>query len=116
MYLYIEVVDVVANAFMQLLKDDGKRYILFSQLDDYGAKVIEVLNKSKGIHAVYVVSQDSQHNLCANYSDFFEEYKGENGERGISLKNGITSMDIWAHFCAALSIQVMSAFKEVSVL
>lgn len=117
MYLYIEIVDVVANAFIELLKNKSEqKVLLFSELDAYGARVIEYLNKDNDIHAVYVVSQESQHSICADYSDFFSEYEGENGERGIELKDGVEPMDIWERFCAALSIKVIMAFKGVSVV
>lgn len=116
MYLYIEIIDVVANAFIELLKKEEKRYVLFSELDSYGAKVVEYLNEKEGIHAIYVVSQEDQHDLCVDYSGFFKEYKSENGERGIELKEGISQMDIWEQFCAALSFKVIMAFKKVSVV
>ncbi len=115
MYIYIEIVDVVANAFIKLLKNGEKNYVLFSELDNYGARVVEYLNCDKDIHAVYVVSQEAQHDLCVDYSRFFKEYEGENGERGIQLEDGISQMDIWEQFCAALSFKVAMAFKQVSV-
>lgn len=116
MYLYIEIVDVVANAFMELLKKGGKKYVLFSELDNYGAKVVEYLNADENIHAVYVVSQEAQHDLCVDYSQFFKEYEGDNGERGVELEDGISEMDIWNHFCTALSFRVMMAFKKTSII
>ena len=116
MYLYIEIVDVVANAFIELLGKGEKRYVLYSELDSYGAKVVEYLNDEENIHAIYVVSQDDQHDLCVDYSGFFKEYENENGERGIELKDGINQMDIWEQFCAALSFKVMMAFKKVSII
>ncbi len=118
MYLYIEIVDVVANAFIELLKKKSpKRILLFSELDAYGARVIEYLNnKDDDIHAVYVVSQESQYSICADYSDFFLEYEGETGERGIELKEGVEPMAIWDRFCTALSLKVIMAFKGVSIV
>ena len=116
MYLYIEIVDVVANAFMELLKKGGKKYVLFSELDNYGAKVVEYLNADENIHAVYVVSQEAQHGLCVDYSQFFKEYEGDNGERGVELEDGISEMDIWNHFRTALSFRVMMAFKTTSII
>lgn len=44
MYVYLEVVDVVANAFIGIL-NHGKKEILYKELDAYGAKVVEILNK-----------------------------------------------------------------------
>lgn len=116
MYLYIEIVDVVANAFMELLKKGEKKYVLFSELDSYGAKVVEYLNENENVHAVYVVSQEDQHDLCVDYTGFFREYEGENGERGVELKDGVSEMDIWNHFCAAMSFKVMMAFKKASII
>ena len=41
---------------------------------------------------------------------------GENGERGVELEDGISEMDIWNHFCTAMSFRVMMAFKKTSLV
>lgn len=119
MYVYLEIVDVVANAFMELLKNE-RREILYYELDEYGAKAVEVLNREEDMHAMYIVSRESQHAICVDYSDYFEEFTDdEKNARGIRLKEGVDSQAIWTRFCVALSIKVLRAFRNqetVSVL
>ena len=52
MYIYIEMKDLVANALIELLESGKRGEVLFKQLDDYGARVIEVLSEDeeKKIH------------------------------------------------------------------
>lgn len=116
MFLYIEITDVVGNAFVELLSRQEKRRLYYYELDRYGAKAVEVLNREAGIHAVYVVSQDSQHDICVSYSDLFSEFTDEDGAKGIELIKDISADEIWKRFCAALSIKVMLAFQKREVV
>lgn len=111
MNLYIEIADVIGNAFLELLQNDRKE-ITFYDLDQYGAKVIEVLNREENVCARYIVSRESQSNILIDYSDFFEEYENDKGYRGIRLKEGKTASDVWARFCASLSVLVIKAFHD----
>lgn len=111
MYLYLGFVDVVANAFYELLKKQRKREILFSDLDKYGAKVTEKVNEDQDVYAVYAVSQESQKNLFISYSDYFEPFQNESGARGIKLKDNIDEDAIWNRFCVAISLRFIKAFR-----
>lgn len=111
MYLYLELVDVVSNALYELLARQGKREILYSELDVYGAKVVEKLNEDENVCAIYVVSKESQHDIFIRYGDFFESFVNKDGAHGIRLRDGIDAKTVWTYFCAALSVRVIRAFR-----
>ena len=82
MYIYIEIEDLVANAFIDLVEKKNKREILFSELDEYGAKVIEALNSDGNTNAVLVVSRESQIAMIEDYSDMRRRYSLSHRQRG----------------------------------
>ena len=116
MFIYIEIADVVGNAFMELLSKSNRRDLYYYELDAYGAKAVEVLNRDSETNAVYIVSQESQHDICVNYSDLFVEFEGNDGAMGIKLLDGVSDIQIWTRFCAALSVKVLAAFSADEVV
>ncbi len=110
-FVYIEMVDLVANALMSLLDAKKTGEILYSQLDAYGARAVEVLGKN-GIPNVYLLmSRERQNAIFEDYSDYFEPFiKGVN--KGIKLRKDITSRDLWKKFCTSMSLNVIKAFEE----
>lgn len=111
MYIYIEIQDLVANALIELLERGKKGEVLFRQLDEYGARVVEVLSKEKETTAVLVVSRESQMAMVEDYSDMFEPFE-QDGAKGIRLKDGVDALQIWSRFCASLSLKVLRAFQS----
>ena len=61
MYIYIEIEDLVANALIELVENKGKREVLFKELDEYGARVIDVLSSDGKTKAVLLVSLKRRH-------------------------------------------------------
>lgn len=114
MCIYIEKKDLVANAFIELLEKQGKRQVLFSELDEYGARVIEKLNEEGETQAVLVVSRESQTAMVEDYSDLFEPVR-INGAKGIGLREGVERMQLWECFCTSLSVRVIMAFKNTNI-
>ncbi len=115
MFIYIELEDVVGNAFMELLSTSGKRELYYYELDDYGAKVAETLNREENVYAYYIVSRESQKDICKDYPDFFEEFSDAQGAKGIRLHPNVDANTIWKKFCAALSLKVLDAFRSVKM-
>ncbi len=113
MYIYLEVIDVVANAFIGILKMDRKS-ILYKELDAYGAKVVEILNKDENTNAVYISSRESKMSIFEDYSEYFDEYQDNEGYKGIVLKEGKTREDLWSAFCVSMSLRVLDAFMEAN--
>lgn len=114
MYIYIELEALVANAFIDLLEKKKKRVIFYSDLDAYGAKVIDELNSSGDTKAVLVVSRESQRAMVEDYSDMFVAFE-ENGVKGIRLLDGIEPIALWERFCTSLSYPVIMAFRSPAV-
>lgn len=115
MYLYIEIVDVVANAFVELLDNNGTRDVYYDDLDNYGAMVVEKLNEEEDTRAVYVVSKESQQAIIEDYSEFFEEFE-KNGRKGIHLNDSVSSIQLWQKFCSSMSFKVFCAFRSKDVV
>ena len=112
MYIYIEMKDLVANALIELLGSGKRGEVLFKQLDDYGARVIEVLSEDEETTAVLVVSRESQLAVVEDYSDMFEMFHDSEGAMGIRLKEGVDVLKLWNRFCASLSLKVIKAFQS----
>ena len=111
MYIYIEIEDLVANALIELLEKKGKREVLFKDLDAYGACVVEALSSDGETKAALVVSRESQMAMIEDYTDMFEAFE-QDGAKGIRLKDGISSLQLWERFCASLSMKVIAAFRS----
>lgn len=114
MNIYIEMKDLVANAFIELLEKQNKRQVLFSELDEYGARVIEELNRDGETQAILVVSRESQSAVVEDYSDLFKLVR-INGAKGIELRDGVVPMQLWERFCTSLSVRVVMAFKKTRI-
>ena len=114
MYIYIEMEDLVANALIELVEKKGKREVGFKELDQYGAKVVEVLSEGE-TRAILLVSRESQMAMLEDYSDLFEEFERD-GAHGIKLKEGIPTSMLWRRFRASLSVKVMLAFQAAETV
>lgn len=112
--VYIEMLDLVANALIFLLDNNKEKKISFATLDKYGAKVREFLAKENGTDVYLYMSRESQDAIFEDYSEFFEQYN-DNGTKGIKLKNDITSENLWEKFCLYLPLDVLKAFDDSSV-
>ena len=112
--VYIEMLDLVANALIFLLDNNKEKKISFAMLDKYGAKVREVLAKENGTDVYLYMSRECQDAIFEDYSEFFEQYN-DNGTKGIKLKDGVTSKELWEKFCLYLSLDVLKAFEDSSV-
>lgn len=112
--IYIEFEDLVANAFIDLVEANLQREILYSDLDVYGAKVIEQINSNGDVKAVLVVSRESQLAMVEDYSDMFEAFE-KNGSKGIRLLDDVEPIDLWERFCTSLSYTVLMAFQAPTV-
>lgn len=117
MCYYIGIEDLAANALIESLKKGNKRFLTYTEIENYGAKVVQILNESDE-KAILILSRDSTNTLFRNYSDFFEE-KENNGERGICLRDEIDVKQLIQKFRGYLALDVLLAFmneRSVSVL
>ncbi len=110
--IYIQLVDLVANALCSLLEQNRSGRISFQKIDEYGAKVVEIFSENQGTKAYLVMSREDQDALFDDYSDFFMLYEDPNGEKGIQLKDSVTEDQLWQRFCLSLSLDVLKVFKS----
>lgn len=109
MAYYIDITDLVANAFVEtMFKDESKRFISYETLERYGSEVVNILN-SKGKKTTLILSRERTNDMFRNYSDFFEEESTEKG-LGIKLKEGKSCNDLIEKFRGYLAWDVLLAF------
>lgn len=112
--IYIQIEDLIANAFIDLVEANSQREIFYSDLDAYGARVIEQINLNQDTKAILVVSRESQLAIVEDYSDMFEAFE-RNGAKGIRLLDNVDPIDLWERFCTSLSYPVLMAFQAPEV-
>lgn len=105
---YIGIEDLAANALIQVIQE-GKNFLTYKEIEQYGARVVRYLSEKNGRKAVLILSRESTHEMLRNYSAFFEE-KEENGARGIALRAGKRVEDLIERFQGYLALDVLDAF------
>ena len=110
MSFFIGIEDLAANALIAVLAKEDRRFLTYSEIEEYGARVIQILN-GKDEKAVLILSRENTNEMYRNYSDFFEE-KEENNERGIYLKDEKNVDDLITRFRGYLALDVLLAFVD----
>lgn len=112
MCFYIGIEDLAANALIVALTKLERNYVTYRELEDYGTKVIKLLN-SKGEKAVLLLSRDNTNAMFRNYSDFFVET--EDGH-AVALAEGKRVKDLIYQFRGYLALDVLKAFVDKSAI
>jgi len=110
MCVYIGIEDLAANALIEILNYNNKKFVSFKELENYGSRVVTILSE-KGEKAILILSRENTDALFRNYSNFFEE-KNVEGICGIALKENITVEDLEDAFRGYLSLDVLIAFMD----
>lgn len=110
MSFFIGIEDLAANALIAVLAKEGRRFLTYNEIEEYGARVIQILT-GKGEKAVLILSRENTNEMYRNYSDFFEEKEEGNG-LGIYLKDGKSADDLIARFRGYLALDVLLAFVD----
>lgn len=110
MYIYIGIEDLVANALIELVEKSEKREVSFRTLNEYGARVIKLLNE-KDEQAVLIMSKEKTNDFLHDYSGYFELFLDGDAE-GIRLKETVTLEQLWENFRTYLSADVLLAFMN----
>lgn len=110
MSIRIGIEDLVANALIELVdNDENNREVTYSQLNKYGAVVIETLN-AKNEEAVLIISKERTNAFLHGYSDFFQVRVNSNNEKCIALIEGKTTDELRKLFRGYLSLDMLMAF------
>lgn len=111
MQFRIGIEDLVSNSFIEIIRrNEKKRFLPYSKIEEYGRKVINILEK-KNEKVVLILSRNNTENFLQDYSDFFEEIEME-GEIGILLKTHIKEEDLIRHFRGYWSFCVLQTFID----
>lgn len=119
MCYYIGIEELAANALIEILKsksDDLDKYtVSFAKLEEYGTKIVEKLRNNGNEKAVLIFSRESTTLMFNNYNDYFELKETSEGS-AISLKKGKTVSDLIKQFRTYMSLDVMRACMDKTVV
>ena len=104
---YIEIEDLAANAFIELLqRDKNRRFVTYDELERYGEQAVKVLAE-KGEKAALLLSRNRTDAMFCDCSDFFEEEK-----QGIRLKADKNREALIDRFMGYLPIDILLALMD----
>lgn len=105
----ISLEDLVANLFIENFKNnDIRRFLTYSEIEDYGKKVTKNINKTND-SVVLELSRVRTNQMLQNYSEFFEE-KNINKHLGIALKETKNINDLINEFRGYLTLKLLKCF------
>lgn len=112
--VYIGIEDLAANALIAMLddartkKEEQKRFVAFSRILKLGTIMVDRFKKV-GEDAVLIYSREANERMFTDYSRFFE-FRTEDGEEGVYLKDGIEVDDLWVFFRSTITMRMMEVF------
>lgn len=109
--MYIEIDDLIGNAFIPYLEQTGKRVLSLKKINMFGTKVINYLNKN-GENACLKLSRDLTNCFFYEYSDLFKLVENEKEDEVVLVNNDITPNDLIRKFSGYLSLPVILAFRN----
>lgn len=113
--LFINITDVVANAFIHVLETTpSKKFLSYVEIKQYGINVVQFLH-DKGKPAILMCSRDDVTIMLHDYEEFFEKHTEEDGTPGIKLCDGKTIEDLIHTFQGYLALDALFAFLDEDV-
>mgnify|MGYP000319190913 FL=1 len=107
---YIGMDDVIANAFIESMKQNGNRFLTYEQIYDYGDKAVGLVRKDANV----LFDKSNTDVVLTDYVDFFNEQTID-GALGIELKQEKSRSDLINQFRGYLPLDVLRAFVSVSI-
>ena len=107
---YIGMDDVIANAFIESMKQNGNRFLTYEQINDYGDKVADLIREDSDVF----VNKSNTDSVLMDYSDFFAEQTID-GELGVELKREKSVSNLINQFRGYLPLDVLRAFVLTAV-
>lgn len=110
--MYIEIDDLVGNAFIPYLQQTGKRILSLKKINAFGEKVVKYLNEKEEKAACLRLSRDRTNDFFYEYADLFKLV--ENGDENlvVLVNDDITATDLIHKFSGYLSLPVLLAFRN----
>lgn len=109
-WYYIGMDDIIANAFIESMKQNENRFLTYKQINDYGDKAVGLIRKD----AKVLVDKSNTDIVLTDYADFFNEQTID-GELGVELKREKYKSDLINQFRGYLPLDVLRAFVSVTV-
>lgn len=109
--MYIEIDDLIGNAFIPYLEQTGKRILSTRKINEFGKKVIEYLNE-RGEEACLRLSREATNNFFYEHNDLFKLIENEEENIVVLINNSITTTDLIHKFSGYLSLPVILAFRN----
>lgn len=111
MTFQIGIEDLVANALIEKLRQNpNERFISYSEIEAYGAKVVKFLT-DEGNEAVLIFSRATTNQMLRDYSRFFEEFTLDE-KSGIQLKSTVKIEDLIDTFRGYLTLTLLKAYIQ----
>ena len=109
MSYHIAIDDLVANAFIEIIKINRKNtcFLSFKQIEDYGKEVVKILREN-GNEVELTLSKRNTEELLREFPDFFVQEE-RNGRKGVALQPDKTVTDLINHFRGYLALDVLLA-------
>lgn len=107
---HFRMVDLTANALIELFKAGKEPTVTFSQLDNYAEAVINELHE-KGEDAVFLLSRDNTSEMLHSYNRWFKET-----EKGIELEANVRLNDLIDVFRGFLPWSAIEAFASANAV
>jgi hypothetical protein len=102
--------DVIANAFIESMRENGNRFLTYKQINDYGDKVADLIREDSDVF----VNKSNTDSVLMDYSDFFAEQTID-GELGVELKREKSVSNLINQFRGYLPLDVLRAFVLTAV-
>lgn len=109
-YIYME--DLVANALIQKIERNHVREVRFSELSEYGSRLVSWWSRKKQIHVTVLLSKYDTEQMLFDYSEFFSIHMAADEDFVIRLKDGKTAEDLRKTFRPYLSVDMLLSFIE----
>lgn len=106
--MYIEIDDLVGNAFVSYLEKTGKRVLSIYKIEEFGKNIVRDL-KSKGTESMLLLSRDMTYSFFYEYADWFVYVERESL---VILKDNISVKQLIKKFSGYLSLEVLLAFRN----
>lgn len=108
--MYIEMEDLVGNAFISYLQATGKRTLALEKIEKFGDKVVKQLTE-EGEKPYLRLSRDITYDFFSKYSDWFR-YVKEKDYILVILNEKKSVKELIQEFSGYLSVNVLQAFRN----
>ena len=112
MCYYIGIESLAVGALVELLqRENPARSIRFDTIEEYGNRVVKLLNDS-GREAVLILSREDTLGFIRDCTKYFEVSGVGSADGCITLRDGFDASDLAREFCGGISKPVIRALID----